>query len=80
MTEIMPSLQNLIKLSYDSPGLPGFFQEKSSIKIRAGNLLVRVSGPFPIFFSSAGGLSAAYPVYFTSVARTAPGPATSSFK
>ena len=25
MTEIMPSLQNLIKLSYDSPGLRGFF-------------------------------------------------------
>ncbi len=26
MTEIMPSLQNLIKLSYDSPGFPGFFR------------------------------------------------------
>ena len=25
MTEIMPSLQNLIKLSYDSPGFGGFF-------------------------------------------------------
>ena len=25
MTEIMPSLQNLIKLSYDSPGFTGFF-------------------------------------------------------
>ena len=26
MTEIMPSLQNLIKLSYDSPGFSGLSQ------------------------------------------------------
>ncbi len=40
MTEIMPSLQNLIKLSYDSPGLQRFY---FFIAVKNGKSVVTVT-------------------------------------
>ena len=43
MTEIMPSLQNLIKLSYDSPGFGGFFFSKKLLTTAHNCVIVLIA-------------------------------------